>query len=55
VERGGRGLGHRAERQARDHAEALGARAAQRPEQILVALLIALHHPSVGQHHFCRD
>ena len=55
VERGGRGLGQRAEREARDHAEAPGARAAQRPEQVLVALLVALHHPPVGQHHLCRD
>jgi hypothetical protein len=55
VKRGGRGLRHRAERETRDYAEALGARAAQRPEQILVALLVALHHPPIGQHHLCRD
>jgi hypothetical protein len=55
VERGGRGLGQRAEREARDHAEAQGARAAERPEQVLVAVLVALQHPAVGEHHLGRD
>ena len=55
MERGGRGLGHRAEREACNHAEAKRACAAQRPEQILVALLVALHHAPVGQHHLGRD
>src|SRR4029453_5993017 len=55
MERGGGGLGHRAEREARDHTEALGPRAAQRPEQVLVPLLVALHQPSVGHDYFCRD
>ncbi len=55
VETGGGRRRHSAEGQRRDHAEVAATCAAQRPEQLGLAVVVAVDNPPVGQNHLRAD
>lgn len=50
MEGGGARGGDRAEHQLRDRRELAAARSSERPEQVLVAVLVAVDDAAVGEH-----